>query len=145
MIKIKNVLTITAVAAGLMLGCGGGAEQTNTPEGDNTPSGDDSNGRNVASQAASDALHKAAERGDLETMKKLIAEKADINSQAGKDGETPLLRAITRGQTEAAKLLIDSGADVNLGRKRDGRTPLAMAESRERTEIVAMLKAKGAK
>ena len=139
MITIKNVLTIAAVAAGLMLGC------TNTPEGNNIPSGDDSNGGNVASQAASDALHKAAERGDLETMKKLIAEKADINSQAGKDGETPLLRAITRGQTEAAKLLIDSGADVNLGRKRDGRTPLAMAESRERTEIAAMLKAKGAK
>ena len=55
MIKIKNVLTITAVAAGLMLGCGGGTQQTNTPEGDNTPSGDDSNGGNVASQAASDA------------------------------------------------------------------------------------------
>ena len=112
----KNMLLLTMVGSGLLLfGCG------------ETP------------------LHKAAEQGDIEAVKKLIADGADINSQNGRDGETPLHRAITRGQTEMAKLLIDSGANVNIGRKRDGQTPLAMAVSRGRDEIAKLLRAKGAK
>lgn len=89
-------------------------------------------------------LHRAAEDGDVESVKKLLASGANINLLEGKDGETPLHRAIARGKTAVAKLLIDSGADVTLGRKSDGQTPLAMADKRRRVEIAQLLRAKGA-
>ena len=87
-------------------------------------------------------LHMAAEEGDVELARKLIASGADVNSLESQDGESPLHRAITRGNTEVAKLLIDSGADVNLGRKGDGQKPLEMAERRRRVEIVQLIRAK---
>ena len=52
---------------------------------------------------------EAAEKGDLEAIKKHIAAAANINAKDDDDGETPLHRAITRGQAEAVKLLIDKG------------------------------------
>ena len=53
-----------------------------------------------------DILHEAAEDGNLELIEKEILEGANINSQHGRDGETPLQRAATRGQLEAAELLV---------------------------------------
>jgi ankyrin repeat protein len=133
---MKQILLIATITMGLALqGCGKSDEDSSPDGGAETP------------QAPNIPIHEAAEKGDLETIKKHIAAKTDINSQDGKDGETPLHRAITRGQTEVAKLLIGSGADVNLGRKRDGKTPLALAMEfgQERDEIAQLLKAKGAK
>jgi len=89
-------------------------------------------------------LHKAAEDGDVEVVKKLIASGADVNSCESEDGETPLHRAITRGRIDVVKLLIDSKADLNLGRKRDGQTPLELAEKRKHVEIAQLLRANGA-
>jgi hypothetical protein len=123
----------------VLLGCG------KSDEGSSADGGETPNGGAETPQAPNIPIHEAAEKGDLETIKKHIAAKTDINSQDGRDGETPLHRAISRGQTEVVKLLIEGGADVNLGRKKDGETPLAMAESRERDEIAQLLKAKGAK
>ena len=100
---------------------------------------------NNASSASSISIHKAAEKGDLEAIKKHIAAGTNINTKDGAAGETPLHRAITRGQTEAAKLLIEKGCDINIGRTRDGDTPLDMAEGRGRTEIAKLLREKGAK
>jgi ankyrin repeat protein len=73
------------------------------------------------------SIHEAAEKGDLEAIKKHITAGTNINSTEWRDGETPLHRAITRGQTEAAKLLIEKGCNINLGRTKDGETPLDMA------------------
>ena len=91
------------------------------------------------------SIHRAAEQGDLEAIRKHIAAGSDINAQDGRAGETPLHRAITRGQTEAARLLIEGGCDLNIGRTKDGDTPLDMAEGRGRTEIAELLREKGAK
>ncbi len=107
-------------------------------EGRGVPGGDKGNQPAIS-------IHRAAEQGDLESLKKHIAAGADINSQESRDGETPLHRAITRGQTEAARLLIEGGCDLNIGRKKDGDTPLDMAEGRGRTEIAELLREKGAK
>ena len=101
--------------------------------------------RHIEEAQSTKSIHRAAEQGDLESLKKHIAAGADINSQDGRDGETPLHRAITRGQTAAARLLIEGGCDLNIGRKKDGDTPLDMAEGRGRTEIAALLREKGAK
>ena len=101
--------------------------------------------RHIEEAQSTKSIHRAAEQGDLESLKKHIAAGADINAQDGRDGETPLHRAITRGQTEVARLLIEGGCDLNIGRKKDGDTPLDMAEGRGRTEIAALLREKGAK
>jgi ankyrin repeat protein len=122
-----------------LLGCGKSDEDSSADSGE-TP-----NDGTETPQAPNIPIQEAAEKGDLETIKKHIAAKTDINSQDGKDGETPLHRAITKGQTEAAKLLIESGADGNIGRKKDGQTPLAMAEGRGRDEIAQLVMAKGVK
>ncbi len=91
------------------------------------------------------SIHEAAEKGDLEAIKKHIAAASNINAKDDDDGETPLHRAITRRQTEAVKLLIDKGCDINIGRTKDGDTPLDMAENRGLTEIAKLLREKGAK
>ena len=96
------------------------------------------------SSAPSISIHEAAEKGDLETIKKHVAAGTNINSTDWRDGETPLHRAITRGQTEAAKLLIEKGCNINIGRTKDGDTPLDMAEGRGRTEIAKLLREKEA-
>ena len=137
---IKQILPFAVIAAGLALGCGKGNDGEQNSD-SNEPLGEGVK----TQQAPSRTIHEAAEKGDLKALEKFIAAKTDINSQDGKDGETPLHRAVSRGQTEAVKLLIESGADVNIGRKRDGQTPLAMAEGRGRDEIAQLLKAKGAK
>ncbi len=95
----------------------------------------------VNQESAESPLYKAAERNEVDVIKQLLAEGADINQAGGEDQETPLHRAITRGSTEAAKILIDAGADVNKPR-RDGQTPLEMARVRNRTEILALLNQK---
>ena len=137
---MKQILLLATITMGLvLLGCGKSDEDSIADRGETLNDGAET------PQAPNIPIHEAAEKGDLETIKKHIAAKTDINSQDGKDGETPLHRAITKGQTEAAKLLIESGADGNIGRKKDGQTPLAMAEGRGRDEIAQLLKAKGAK
>ena len=86
-----------------------------------------------------DALHEAAERDDLKSIEQEILNGADLNSQNGRDGETPLQRAATRGKFKAAKLLIEKGAEVNLGRTKDGETALDLAEDRKHIEIADLL------
>lgn len=62
-------------------------------------------------------LMKAAGKGNICKMKKLIAKNANVNAVAWRSqphGGKPVLRyAIDSGSTKAVKLLIDAGADVN--------------------------------
>ena len=62
-------------------------------------------------------LMKAASKGDIHSMKKLIAKNANVNAVAWRDqpcGGKPVLRyAIDGGSVKAVKLLIKAGANVN--------------------------------
>jgi ankyrin repeat protein len=60
----------------------------------------------------SEAIIQAAGAGDLETVKRLLAEGDDVNS-ADNGRWTPLILAAQNGHLEVVKLLIKSGADVN--------------------------------
>jgi prepilin-type processing-associated H-X9-DG protein len=88
------------------------------------------------------ALRKAVTQGDLETVKSLIADGADVNAKYGKRG-TALYLAIESGHTDVVRLLIDKGADVNA---RGGRwfTPLHLAARFGQTDIAELLIAKDA-
>jgi ankyrin repeat protein len=69
------------------------------------------------------ALHHAVRQGNIDAVKALLANGANINDTTGTDGSTPLLEATINGQFDVALLLIDKGADVNKGAK-TGFTPL---------------------
>ena len=73
-----------------------------------------------------DAIHDAAERGDVDAVKRLIAEdSARLNARTA-DGVTPLLIAASRGKLEVARVLINAGADSSL-RWHGDWTPLLVA------------------
>lgn len=75
--------------------------------------------------AIAQRLHKAAEAGNLEQVKQLVARGENVNT---KDSEhnTPLHKSIWSGHFEIAKYLAEKGSDVNaLGKT--GATPLMYA------------------
>jgi len=87
-------------------------------------------------------LKKAAESGDIEAMKRALAEGANVNGQ-NEQGHSALGSAAWVGQVEAVRLLIDAGADVNLKDKQKYR-PLHGAMFLGRFEIARLLIENGA-
>jgi ankyrin repeat protein len=81
----------------------------------------DSNGRN--------ALHAAAERGDVATLRLILkAGRADSINLADNHGWTPLFFAVASGQEDAVQLLLAAGADAQQ-KLPDGRTAADLGKS----------------
>jgi len=77
-------------------------------------------------QAVGDGpVTKAVKAGDLPTVRKLIASKADVNAVSG-DGATPLLWAVYDSNVDMARALITAGAKVDVANNY-GITPLLQA------------------
>ena len=72
-------------------------------------------------------LREGAIHGDVEEVRRLIAEGADVNA-ANTDGETALMSAARNGHIETAKLLISKDANINAADK-IGVTVLMLAVS----------------
>ena len=88
------------------------------------------------------SIHKAARSGNIEAVKLLIANGADVNAR-DKDGETPLHKASSRGEKEIIELLIAKGADVNAKDNSSHEwTPIAVASS---LEIIKLFRKHGGK
>ena len=88
-------------------------------------------------------IRDAAKANDVEKVKTLLANGADVNAK-DKAGDTPLHLAAYSNAKEAAELLLAKGADVN-AKEKNGTTPLALALQRDRTAIADLLRAHGAK
>ena len=88
------------------------------------------------------ALIQAAERGELVTMRRLLADGARINARDQR-GRSALLAATQRNRIEAARFLIQEGADVN-AKDFIQDTPFLYAAAEGRTEILKMTLAAGA-
>jgi len=76
------------------------------------------------------ALHWAV-RTDIEPVKFLVSNGANVNAKREYDGCTPLMYAVMDGQVEIVKFLVSQGADVNVKAKSPGgreATPLEMAK-----------------
>jgi hypothetical protein len=76
--------------------------------------------------APASEIHDAAARGDVRTLKRLLAEDPKLVGTTDKEGRTPLHCAAERGSVDACRALVDSGAALN-ARDDNGETPLHYA------------------
>src|SRR5262252_3352690 len=83
---------------------------------------------------SSRAILEAAARGDVETLKRLIAAGVSLET-VNTIGETPLLLAVKHNHLSAAVLLIDAGGNIN-ARAADKDSPWLLAGALGRTEML---------
>jgi len=88
------------------------------------------------------SLYEAADDGDFDQVKSLIAKGADVNAQDDK-GVTALQYAVRGDHKDVVEFLIANGADVN-SKDKYSYTPLYYAIWYKNKEIVKLLVAKGA-
>ena len=86
-------------------------------------------------------LYQAAANGDIEQVKNLIAQGADVNAEVA-IGWSPLLAAVDEGHTQVVKVLLEHGAKVDDGH--GWYTPLYYAIKNGHKEIVKTLISGGA-
>lgn len=67
--------------------------------------------RRAAQNPASEAVHWAAERGPVSTLRLLADAGANIKAPQTRDGSTPLLLAAQHGRLDAVRLLLARGAE----------------------------------
>jgi ankyrin repeat protein len=82
-----------------------------------------------------------ANEGDLEGVKRLLDNGADVNLRDNYDS-TALMWAAYFGYTAIVKLLLDNGADITM-QDNYGDTALLMADGQGHTELVELLLDKG--
>ena len=97
----------------------------------------------LAQVQAHAAIHQAVADGEIERVKLLISEGADVNAK-DENGLTPLHHAGREGHKEIVELLLTHGADVNIGGADYNRTAAEFAMWSNHTEIVQLLVSKGA-
>jgi len=78
-------------------------------------------------EEAPQSLHEAAAAGDIERVKLLIAQGADVMAHDDKGG-TPLHRAVENGHKAIVGILLENDADLN-AQNNKGWTPLHLAAS----------------
>ena len=85
----------------------------------------------------------AAHEGNLENVRRLIANGTNVNARAFDDGQTALIAAVRGGQSPMIEFLLSVGADINL--KDAGGTPLYWAAFGGQAEIFDYLLTRGAR
>ncbi len=91
-----------------------------------------------AATAMDAPVAEAAARGDLESVRTLLRDGADVNAAQG-DGMTALHWAALRGDAEMVSVLVYAGANVASTTRLGAYTPLHLASRDGRAEAVALL------
>lgn len=89
-----------------------------------------------------DDILDAARRGDVEMVKSLLAQKAEVNA-AQADGTTALAWAVYRDNLPMTRMLVEAGADVNAANEY-GVAPLHIACTNQDAAIATILLEAGA-
>jgi ankyrin repeat protein len=89
-------------------------------------------------------LMEAARRGNLATVRVLLAKKANPNARESNGGQTALMWAVSQRQSAVAEALLEGGADVHAGSK-TGFTPLMFAAQTGDADTTRILLRAGAK
>ena len=98
--------------------------------------------KSPAARARPDALHRAAQQGDGNSLKAALDAGADVNGRDGR-GWTPLMHAANKGYPLLVEPLLAARADPDI-RASDGATALFMAALHGHTEIIELLMRAGA-
>ena len=96
----------------------------------------------VPAPVSPDALHHAAQTGDIEVLKATLAAGVDVNARDSR-GWTALMHATNKGYPLLVPLLLEAQADLDV-RAPDGATALFMAAALGHTEIIELLMKAGA-
>ncbi len=96
--------------------------------------------RAAAVDGAGATLQSAADRGDVEALKALLAEPAARVDAPDAAGRTALLHAVLAQRAAAVRLLIAAGADPGRA-DHEGLTPRAAAQAGANAEIAGLLAA----
>lgn len=99
----------------------------------------------TAERGQGTAINDLAERGDMDGIKRMLAENPGLARarEAYGWGYTPLHNAVARHNTQLVKYLLDFGVDVNI-EARSGETPLVTAAGEADADICFLLIDKGA-
>jgi hypothetical protein len=88
-------------------------------------------------------LHQATQNGDVEQVKQLIAQGANVDHE-NEQGMTPLHWSALNGRSDLAELLIEHGAAINHREGYTGKlTPMAMALLMGYDDVVEFMAARG--
>ena len=96
-----------------------------------------------ASGPGTSPVADAAERGDLEVVRTLLRDGADVNT-AQSDGMTALHWAATRNDIEIARTLLYAGATARATTRLGGYTPLHLASRAGSAEVAGLILEAGA-
>ena len=84
----------------------------------------------------SKTLFTAAEKGNIEDIKRLIENGADVHARTkDKNQATALQVAAKEGYAECVKVLLEKGADVD-SKNGNGKIPLQVAETDEIKQLL---------
>jgi ankyrin repeat protein len=97
----------------------------------------------MAGTDRSAALRAAAGRGDLATLRLLLATRMVLDGRDPR-GQTALLQAVRHGEMAAAETLLVAGADPNVP-DNEGMTPLAAAQAAAQPAMAQLLRRYGAR
>ncbi len=97
----------------------------------------------LAASPSTDSLFDAVGADDVEKVRALVKEGADVNAAPG-DGMSALHRAARAGNAAMASLLIESGANLEAGTRLGAHRPLHVASASGRSGVVAVLVDAGA-
>ena len=89
-----------------------------------------------------DALHRAAQAGNVAGLQAALAAGADVDARDGR-GWTALMYAVDKGYTLLVEPLLGAGANPDV-RAPDGATALFMAVAHGHTDVIALLMEAGA-
>ncbi len=95
-------------------------------------------GSTALASEADAPLAYAAMRGDIEDVRSLLRQKADVNAPQG-DGTTGLHWAVYRDDLEMATLLLEAGADVGAKTRVNEIIPIVMAAKNGNAAMVRLL------
>ena len=84
-------------------------------------------------------MFKAAEEGDLHSLKYYTSLGIDFNYQHPEVLSTPLIESAERGHLEIVKFLLDHGADPSIKSELEGWTALEAARKKQQWAIVDLL------
>jgi uncharacterized protein len=98
----------------------------------------------IAAVPVDSPVADAAMRGDLEAIRSLLRQGADVNA-AQSDGMTALHWAADRGDREMTEVLVYAGADLEAGTRIGRYRPLHLASRNGHSEVVQALLGAGAR